>query len=449
MTNKYTLLENAYYGTGIFENGQGLRQHPRESIENYIDRKGLAYYLNYTAPIVNAGVDPIFKNNIKREYKLSAMFEMFLIDCDRSKTTYQDFCKSAALHAKLYGAVFVIVDNSSEHEETKDEALKNRSLPFLKFVVPSQVVDWEMDNYGRLTMFKYKETFKKGANQEITQIFVWTKDTWEIGEGEKKKQGNHNLGRVPVVQWYARNTKNTDIKPPSEYLSVAQTNYTLYQLCSWHIQILRDQAFSILTMPDIGDEDITIGTNNVLTYPTDATHTPNFIAPPAAPATMLTDQMDRLIKEMYRMSGLETVMGVRGDYTKTGVAKQWDFEKTNKRLADFSARCESADKEIIELYEAWAGETVNYQCEYPRNFKINDVTESLANAQMALELGFDSEEYKQEVLKKVLESYLPNISSEVYDKIVNEVSEHFNDKKEENIYKDTDVNEDNEDEQNG
>lgn len=118
-------------------------------------------------------------------------------------------------------------------------------------------------------------------------------------------------------------------------------------------------------------------------------------------------------------------------------------------MADFSARCESADKEIIELYEEWAGETVNYQCEYPRNFKINDVTESLANAQMALELGFDSEEYKQEVLKKVLESYLPNISSEVYDKIVNEVSEHFNDKKEENIYKDTDVNEDNEDKQNG
>ena len=49
--DKYSLLTDAYFGTGLFENGVGLRQHPREDPANYKDRQGLAYYLNYTGPV--------------------------------------------------------------------------------------------------------------------------------------------------------------------------------------------------------------------------------------------------------------------------------------------------------------------------------------------------------------------------------------------------------------
>lgn len=444
--DKYKLLENAYYGTGLFENGKGLRKHPRESLENYQDRQGLAYYLNYTGSIVNASVDPIFKDKIKNTYNGSAMFQTFLDDCDRTGTDYQDFCKSAALHAKLYGAVYVVVDNVSAPEATRNEAIQNRSLPFLKFVVPSQIVDWEIDKFGRIIMFKYREEVESGANVKHSEVFTWTPDTWAVGEGEGIVTGTHNLGRVPVVQWLSRNTDKKVIKPPSEFLSVAQANYFLFQLCSWHTQILRDQAFNILTIPDQGEDDITIGTNNVLTFPMEATHTPGFIAPSAAPADMLTNQMDRIIKEMFRMSGLDSVIGVKADTTKSGVAKQWDFEKTNKKLADFAVRCENADKAIVELYELWAGEKVGYDCEYPRDFKINDVIESLTNAQLALELGFNSTVYKQEVLKKVLEAYLPNLQPEIYDKIIEEVAEALQNEARDGVYEDGDVNEANEDE---
>lgn len=78
--DKYSLLTDAYFGTGLFENGAGLRQHPREDPANYKDRQGLAYYLNYTGPIVNAAVDPIFKNDIKRDYNGSTLFQAFLDD---------------------------------------------------------------------------------------------------------------------------------------------------------------------------------------------------------------------------------------------------------------------------------------------------------------------------------------------------------------------------------
>lgn len=416
------LLTDAYYGIGLFMHGNGLRRHPRESEDNFRDRRGLAYYLNYTGPIVNAAVDPIFKDEIKRDYRDSELFQAFLDDCDRTGTSYQDFCKSAALHAKLYGAVYVIVDNSDVQDDTRAQAVASRHVPFLKFVVPDQVKAWEMDAYGRLKMFQYEEHIRTRKDADIIRTYTWTQDTWDIQGDDGSRNGVNPLGRVPVVQWLARNTRKTTILPPSEYISVAQANYFLYQLCSWHTQILRDQAFNILTMPDSGEEEITIGTNNVLTYDPQASHTPSFIAPEAAPAEMLTSQMDRIIKEMFRMSGLDSVVGVQSDVSKSGVAKQWDFEKTNKRLADFSVRCENADKAIIALFEEWSGESTGYTCEYPRDFKINDVADCLADAQAALDLGFGSVTYKQEVLKKVLEAYLPNVEPDVYDKIVEEVA---------------------------
>lgn len=435
-----TLLHDAYYGTGLFENGVGIRQHPRESVFNYNDRKALAYYLNYMAPIVNAGVDPIYKDAVRRDYRSTDMFEAFLKDCDRAGTNFQDFCHSAATDAKLYGAVYVVVDNSDVQDEVMPEAVKNRHLPFLKAVKPSQIEDWEIDDYGRISSFTYKETIQTGLGKYVTRTYTWTANTWTIADEKETVQGTHSIGRVPIVQWTARNTDKRIIKPPSEYISVAQANYFLYQLCSWHTQILRDQAFNILTMPDTGNSDIVVGTNNVLVYPPESTHTPSFIAPSAAPADMLTAQMDRIIKEMFRMSGLESIIGVQTDNSKSGVAKQWDFEKTNRRLADFAGRCEAADKSIIALYELWSNEKVDYSCEYPRDFKINDITDSLTDAQAALDLNFDSVTYKQEVLKKVLTAYMPNLDAETYDRIIDEVMTATADKTMNRAYGDIDIN---------
>ena len=428
--DRYTLLHDAYYGVGLFENGEGLRKHPREMEENFADRKALAYYLNYLNGIVNSVVDPIFKDDIKTDYNDSEMFEAFLKDCDGAGTSYQDFLKSAAQQAKLYGAAYIIVDNAAEVEETRAEALEKRNFPFLKIVTPSQITDWEINNRGRIVRFEYTEKLRTGEKSETTTRYEWTEAEWRVGD----KTGAHTLGRVPVVQWLARNTPKTEIKPPSEYISVAQSNYFLYQLCSWHTQMLRDQAFNILIMPDTGATELTIGTNNIIAFPPESSHVPSYIAPQSGPSEMLTGQMDRIIKEMFRMSGMDSVVGVQTDKSKSGVAKQWDFEKTNKRLADFAVRCENADKAIVELYEAWSKENVGYSCEYPRDFKINDVADALADAQSALDLGFDSVTYKQEVLKNVLAAYLPNLEPEIYDKIIEEVAKAIEDKKMHDAY---------------
>ena len=81
-------------------------------------------------------------------------------------------------------------------------------------------------------------------------------------------------------------------------------------------------------------------------------------------------------------------------------SQQWDFERTNQRLADFSVQCENAEYDIIDLYELWTGETIDYKCDYPRNFKINDVADVIAQSQSVLDLNLGSNTLKVKQAKR-------------------------------------------------
>lgn len=337
--------------------------------------------------------------------------------------TFKTSCVGTAKYAKLYGAVYVLVNNTEETGGNVAASVKSRAFPYLTVIFPEQLLEWQHDDRGRLVSITWQDVSTDNQGHQTRSVSTWTDEWWHVEQnGKVVTAGRHGLGLVPVVRWCGRATEPTNMLPTSEFISVAQANNYLYQVCSWHTQILRDQAFSILTMPNIGDDDsVTIGTNNVLAYPPESTHTPAFIAPSAEPAAMLTDQMDRIIREMYRMCGLSSVVGVHE--AKSGVAKQWEFERTNQKLAEFAIQCEEVEYLIVSIFEKWTHEATDYFCEYPRDFKINDVADALSNAQAALELNIGGAEYRKEVGRKVLDGYLPNIQPDTYDAIMAEFDE--------------------------
>ena len=423
--DEYELLHDAYYGTGMFAAGGALQQHPREDAKNYAFRQQLSYFLNHTAPIINACVDPIFKDTISRNYNENELFETFLNDVDRLGTTLQEFMRYNSTQAKIYGVMYVLVDNVSEIGETVADQVNNRQLPYLVAIEPKSVYKWLVNDIGELDLFTYTTTVFDDEGKAKTQYHEWTRTSWTVRNEEQKviATGEHNLGKVPIVQWFGRSSRKIDILPPPEYLAIAKTNHQVYHLCSLLTQILNMQTFSTLTLPDNGQgaDDITLGTNNVLMYPAESSHAPAFIAPDRGPAEIIMSVIKMLVDDMYRLSGINSVIGVQE--AKSGVAKQWDFERTNQRLADFSVQCESAEKDIIELFELWTNMNVNYKCDYPREFKINDITDSLAQSQAVLDLGLGSNTLKVETGKKVLDSYMPNIEPETFDEIVAEIEE--------------------------
>ena len=426
----YQLLRDAYFGSGGFETGAYLSKHKRESEEDYTFRRNNAYYLNYFAPIVNALVDPIFKKNPLRDYHGSAerIIKSFSLDADAAGTNIQIFIKRAAVMAKVYGISFIIVDNARNVDSrSQQEMLQRRQFPYAYVLEPDNLEEYGIDKTGDLEYIKFKEIAHIESGTIQYRYVYFDRTSWKIwGNGIALQQGTHNLGRVPVVPLFSRMLEQKTMRPTPELLPIARTAKALYNHCSWLGEILRNQTFPLLTIPSLDAKDLVIGTNNALGYNPDYSHEPNFIAPPSDPATILQNQIVSLVQEMYRMANLSFIISTTQN-NNSGIARQWEFERTNQQLANFAAQCAHAEIAVMNLVAQWVNEDITYTVAYPDNFGIVDVTEELAQAQAVLDMGL-GDGLREEVLKKVMAAYCPDMPDERFDELVEQLQKQTNDK---------------------
>lgn len=426
----YQLLRDAYFGTGGFETGAYLSKHKRESDEDYTFRRNNAYYLNYFAPIVNALVDPIFKKNPLRDYHGSAerIIKSFSLDADAAGTSIQIFIKRAAVMAKVYGISFIVVDNARNVDSrSQQEMLQRRQFPYAYVLEPDNLEEYGIDKTGDLEYIKFKEIAHIESGTIQYRYVYFDRTAWKIwGDGIALQQGTHNLGCVPVVPLFSRMLEQKTMRPAPELLPIARTAKALYNHCSWLGEILRNQTFPLLTIPSLDAKDLVIGTNNALGYNPDYSHEPNFIAPPSDPATILQNQIASLVQEMYRMANLSFIISTTQN-NNSGIARQWEFERTNQQLANFAAQCAHAETAMMNLVAKWVNEDITYTVAYPDNFGIVDVTEELTQAQAVLDMGL-GDGLREEVLKKVMAAYCPDIPDERFDELVEQLQKQTDDK---------------------
>ena len=425
----YRMLEDGYEGCGGFLDGGYLTRHPREDAEKYAMRRQLAYYLNYLAPCVNAHVSPIFKTMAVRDWKGAGaeLWAMFSEDVDFLGTSIQNLMKQAAYSAKLQGVSYIVVDKAqgdAEDVRVADLEANRNNLPYAYVVNLNAVKEICLDRFGRISKFVFVEP---DAYQEQTMATRTLKlDGWELDDSKGHHAGAWNLGIVPVVPLMSKPRKQHNPFPPSEFLSVAKTNLAIYNMCSWLNDILVNQTFSVLCFPSNDPDDITIGTNNALGYPPESSHAPAFIAPPDAPANVLATQIATLQQEIYRMAVVVNVTGSAKQ--QSGQAKAWDYEATNQILSDFADLVETAETKVAKLFSTWTGVPLEYTVNYPNDFKISEVEQELANAEIAKGLNF-GDEFNLEVFKRVLTSYLPELKADAFDTLVDTYKEHLEQEK--------------------
>ena len=416
----YTLLSDTYYGINGFETGERLKQHKREDDDKYTKRKEICYYQNYTKTTVDSHVNPVFKKEAERDLsKVTPLFQDFMQSVDGNNTAMANFMKTAALMAKLNGFALIFADNFAEIPATQAEVYQNRVMPYAFIVQPSSIVYYIIDSQKALQEIAYTET---NIDTGELQTKVWTKTEWRITEGVgdgliTKASGVHNLGAVPCIVLKSRLTN--DIFPPSEFNQIAKANLNLFNKCSWEDEILSNQTFPVLTYPTKNIDNITLGTDNALGYDGEVSKfAPGFIAPPSEPAKLIRENIEKITQEIYRMAALSHVTGVEN--SKSGVAKQWDYETTNLVLADFAGNCEQAETQLVALYQKWTNENFEYKVIYPRNFGIIDVANELDNADKAVNLNFGTQ-FKIEVCKKIISAWFPKLTPEEIKAILDDV----------------------------
>lgn len=422
--NMYRLMRDSYYGDGGYR-GAYLIPHKRETEQNYRDRQQTAYYLNHFSLIVNALVNPIFKRRPLRDWTgtASPVAEAFLEDVDGAGNDMDSFMQAAALSAKLYGAVFIVVENfqAMDLPASMGEALAQRKFPYAYTLDPDRVEGVSIDKNGRVLSIKFRDTAvtsTMGDDKERTVYFDTRR--WAIYEnGQMVSSGDHNLGEVPVVWFPSQHVKNGELNPTPELYPIAGIACSLYNHCSWLTEILRNQTFPLLTFPSKEASDLIIGNNNALCYDGDTVRfQPGFISPPSDPAALIQSQIKNMVEEMYRISGLTFSTTTKQE--ASGISRQWEFERTNQRLSAFAKRCAAAEKKILALVAKWMGLDLEYTATYSNDFGITDVATELKNAQAVLDMQLTNK-IKVEVAKQVLTAYVPELPADRFDAIIADI----------------------------
>ena len=146
----YRFMKDAYYGAGGFADGGYLVKFDRETDNNYLKRRKMAYYINYFKDIVDSLVNPVFKKKPGRAYDGMGKeyIDSFLDNVDNTGTSINNFMKNAALKSKLLGAVFICVDNFPMIPGDMQTAIENRLFPYAYMIEPEFVTDYSVDNFG-------------------------------------------------------------------------------------------------------------------------------------------------------------------------------------------------------------------------------------------------------------------------------------------------------------
>lgn len=430
LINKYELLDNAYRASGGFEDGSYLIPYPSERAEKYLRRKHMAYYINYVKPVVDAHVNPVFKNPPTRE-GMSSTFQRFVNDVDGNGTTLTRFMKKASIRAKLHGVEFIVVDMEELTEGellTQKEMLDNRVYPYLYLVSPKQVQNYYTDKFGRLISITYTVDNTvmgdDGNVKVLNEIWTWTKNTCKRTIGSDVKEIPNKLGIIPIIPLYGATNDTDDLIVQSEMLAIGKVANAIFNACSELRELHRRQAFSILTYPiaedddyDSGENPIQLGTSDCLLYRAGTNNKPDFITPPTSSSDVILNEINFCIKEVYRMANMRMITGV-SQYNVSASAKQQDSENLYREIDEMAQAVQETEYKIAQVFAKYLNESMeNYVVVYTPEYGIADITETLNSATTALMMNICSD-FNEEVKKQVIKTVLSDVDSRIVSDIL-------------------------------
>lgn len=431
--DRYQLLDDAYRASGGFEDGTYLIPHPSEGDAKYIRRKKMCYFVNYVKPIVDALVNPIFRTDPVRS-GMGKFFEEFTKDVDGNGTTLTRFMKKAAIRAKLHGVEFVVIDMEPIEEDevlTEKRILEERIYPYVYLVSPSQITDWATNKFGKLVSISYKLTNydvdKDGQTLSKEEIWTWTATKCKkVVEGIETIFENQ-IGEIPIVPLYGAINDSADLIPNSDVMAISRTNLALFNACSELRERNSAQAFSVLSYP-IADDDsyeeavdgISIGTADMLMYRSSTGNSPEFITPPPDSSDMLLNEIQFMVKEIYRMASLRMTTD-SNTYNVSAVAMRIMNQQYYQSITELAHGLQEAEKKLNNIFSLYMGDiNSDFEVSYNQEYSSPDPTEVLNSATTSLALGMTPEfnkEMRKQVAKAVLEGVGTSIINNVLDSI--------------------------------
>lgn len=394
----------------------------------------------------NASCDgPIIPEGMAEEW------EEWLDNVDRRGTSMDRFMAEASRYAFALGHVHILMDMPSTtkpittEQERKDENIR----PYLVMYYPQDMHNFAYDEFGELIWARFeekppaeKDPFKlvnksnektsnaqpsRGqsakANLKERYIVTWTRNEWfkhkvsqqgaiEVGRGK------HPLKRVPVVTVY--NNRHAKYKNFGKSLikEIARINIAILNWASLLDEEIYQKCLNILCLSKqaVGGE-LVIGTNNTLEYDGQP---PFFLTPATDPGNFISMMMDKARDSIFTMAKLGGSMGAELNVQKSGLAHAYEFNETNRMLAEKASEFELCENNLHKLWFKYLGFEWKGSVDYPDTFSVETFDQDLQTAMSARDI-IQSPTLQIELQKKAAAKILRNADKDVVSKVYEEI----------------------------
>jgi hypothetical protein len=424
----------AYFGGKRYRDGNYLLKHPLESPDNYDRRKKMAYYYNYCAPIVDIYNSILYHTEPERNFgsmKNDSAIKSFRADADFNGNSFKQFMREAQRFASVYGRISILVDKSDFEPATQAMAEELDIRPYLTIIPPENITNWNFirEINGRQVLGSV--TIKEGESL----YRVWTPYSWSLystkgnestgGEMIPLATGDHDLGRVPIVQLYNKTTLDKMIGT-SDLEDIAGTNRNIYYLCSDAHEVVENTAFPMLAVAEErgGDgEPKKVGPKNVQEFDPEAKDAkPFWLEANHTSLEAIEARIERNAKEIYKMANLAGIKTSDSVQPMSGIALAIENQQRDASLAEKAVNMEQAETQVLELVALWQGQEFDGSSKYKDNYDIKDMDTDIQNALSVLgQAEIQSRTMIRELHKKISRSLLPKVGDATQEKIADEI----------------------------
>jgi len=376
----------SYAGGKKYLDADFLFTHEKERSPQFEERKKRSYFYNYCRPIIDSYLYFLFKSNPTRVGKeaIKKSNMLFIADPSKGVEDLNGLMKNHASELLKVGRAWFRMDAPTIPPSSAKEEEERANLPYVYAFKPENILDWAEGEEGTLLWVKAivsdepKQAFDYQASQEKV-IKIWTADAIAVYTLDGLLVGTevNTLGLVPFLLTRLNDTMQSFIA------DIAIINRALYNWCSLLDEILYKQTFSQMVVP--GDKtqrlaEKRVGVAAAFTFDPASKHAPHFIFPDPRQAEMIQKQVDLAIMEIYRAANLEWVDSKRAT-NKSGSAKSFDFQNTNKVLGGIAASLENTEAGMFKMLNVLCGRGGEEfpKAQYPRDFSVAALESELSN----------------------------------------------------------------------
>jgi hypothetical protein len=419
--------------------------HVREEDTSWKRRVERGYYYNYCKNVVDLFTAFLFHAPIDRDPgSENEFFENVYKNADRSGSLWNVFMEQVCTFAQVEGHVGVLVDAPKIPEggfDSREAEKEAGAFPFLTLLHATQILDWEIDQFGNFLWAKIEvsrpeeRTWEESSSTRNRYFQIWTKKDWteyvlfadgaeNVDQQAKRVDGgDHKLGVVPIV------IAKMDKHPTHSWFGlsaikdIADINIGILNWSSLGDEEIFERCLNLLAMErGEGDMPVEITNANVLEYEP-GTKTPVYLEPGATPLELILKWITEAKNEIRRLAKLNISTGL-GDVRQasSGIAKAFSFVETNQSLAGKALNLEQVETRIHILLLKWIEKGFTGSVSYPREFGIEDpltLLQEMSEARTTL----TSETAIKELEKKLVRKLFARDPMSLRKKIEEEIEE--------------------------